>query len=533
MKKLLYLLFAGLLFSCNDWLDIKPENSVTYTNFFQDETDLEAVVTQINAYSSAYMVGIVEHQMWLGMLADEWTNTYESTRSWQPSAIMISGSLSPWKNYYDIIFLCNVLLENSSKAKASVKEERMNFWNGQAYFNKAMAYFMLSRQFGEAVITENSTNLSAYGKSSAIEVIDEAIRNAGLAYDLLPEYAGMKNAAGTTITSKQYGNKESIVAALTHMYAWKGSLIDLFHYEGDAAACYEKAVEYATLLIDKKIGNYDLQLTPEDLCTALSNMGGPNVESIYETELNPDAVSYPTNRIPGRLFVHWPVNKYAKIEETKTKSFRIYRKTVNEIYDPQEKRRAAYFYEKPQTVSVPVIENGQVVGQRDSVTINPLDSTYAYVYKWREGLYLSNNSETSTESFVCLKANQVVWRMGDIYLLRAECYQKLHQDNQAIADLNKIRTRAGAATYPSAQDTEGLQYAIFHERERELFGEGHRFYDIVRNGMPYIKKYLGDTFKDMSESDVLKGALFLYVPDEAFSLNDLMRQNAYWKQFEN
>ena len=35
MKKIyLFLLFLPLL-SCNDWLDISPENSVTLTNYFQ------------------------------------------------------------------------------------------------------------------------------------------------------------------------------------------------------------------------------------------------------------------------------------------------------------------------------------------------------------------------------------------------------------------------------------------------------------------------------------------------------------------
>lgn len=42
MKKIyLFLLFLPLL-SCNDWLDISPENSVTLTNYFQSEADLES-----------------------------------------------------------------------------------------------------------------------------------------------------------------------------------------------------------------------------------------------------------------------------------------------------------------------------------------------------------------------------------------------------------------------------------------------------------------------------------------------------------
>ena len=49
MKKIyLFLLFLPLL-SCNDWLDISPENSVTLTNYFQSEADLESLHTSMMA----------------------------------------------------------------------------------------------------------------------------------------------------------------------------------------------------------------------------------------------------------------------------------------------------------------------------------------------------------------------------------------------------------------------------------------------------------------------------------------------------
>lgn len=530
MRYLIFIITICLFSSCDDWLDVKPENSVTYSNFFQDETDLEAIAVEIHAHLSAYIIGDGEAQLWTGLMADEWSDTYTTIRGWKPSAIM--GSMSPWRAYYDIIFLSNVLLENSSRAADKVREERMNFWNGQAYFAKAVSYFLLSRHFGEAVITKNSVSLEAYGKSSAMEVIDEAIRNARIALNLLPNYEDMKNVAGNTITSKQYGNRGSVVAFLAHMYAWKGSLIDLFHYEGNREECYQTAIQYADMLINQETGIYALQNTPEDLCVAISKVGGPNPESIYEVELNADAWLYPLCNVPGRMFVGWPIDKNKKIEETQYSSFRIFRETVNKVFDPNEKRKQAYFYETVESVSVPVVKNGQIIGERDSVVLNPMDSTYAYVIKWREGLYKVDNSISATEIFICLKANQILWRLADIYLLRAECHVKLGHDDLAIADLNKIRDRAGAALYPAATDTQGLQFAVFRERERELFGEGHRFYDVVRNGMSYIKTYLGEPFQQMSDNDILNGSIFLPIPDGAFTQNDLMRQNNYWRQFE-
>ena len=105
----------------------------------------------------------------------------------------------------------------------------------------------------------------------------------------------------------------------------------------------------------------------------------------------------------------------------------------------------------------------------------------------------------------------------------------------AKADLNEIRSHNHAKAYPnSSGDEKGLKYAIFHERERELLMEGHRFYDVVRNGMEYINTYLQPTtFKPMTLEDVKMGAIFYPIHDSAFKNNSVLRQNTYWAQYIN
>ena len=120
--------------------------------------------------------------------------------------------------------------------------------------------------------------------------------------------------------------------------------------------------------------------------------------------------------------------------------------------------------------------------------------------------------------------------MADIYLLRAECYAKLN-DDRAVADLNKIRGRAQASLYPAVGETD-LQKAIFLERSKELIFEGHRYYDIIRNGLDYIRTYLDGNFKTLTIEDIKEGALYLPVADGAFTLNNVMRQTIYWSRYE-
>ena len=48
MKKRLYIIlllgFTGMLSGCEEWIDMKPENSVTFGNAFESERDIEAAL---------------------------------------------------------------------------------------------------------------------------------------------------------------------------------------------------------------------------------------------------------------------------------------------------------------------------------------------------------------------------------------------------------------------------------------------------------------------------------------------------------
>lgn len=95
-------------------------------------------------------------------------------------------------------------------------------------------------------------------------------------------------------------------------------------------------------------------------------------------------------------------------------------------------------------------------------------------------------------------------------------------------DLNYVRNRAHAKIYPADTDTEGLQMAIFREREREMFFDGERYYDIVRNGYYNFPGMISETFEKLSEQDVKDGALYVPIMDTEMQRNTLMRQNPYW-----
>ena len=74
-------------------------------------------------------------------------------------------------------------------------------------------------------------------------------------------------------------------------------------------------------------------------------------------------------------------------------------------------------------------------------------------------------------------------RVADLYLIRAEArLRKASPDFVgAVADLNRVRARAGAALYPAGETDAGeLLHAIWDERRLEFAFESDRWYDLVR-----------------------------------------------------
>lgn len=504
MKKLFYILMlVFVIVSCDSILDLQPKNSVTFDHYFRNEKDLEALVIQMNG-DMRNMLGKVSYQEHMGMKVDRIkgsATSFTKLRNLDPNILTNKSAQQQWKSFYNVLFLTDLFIDNYKKAEG-VSQNRFDFWLGQTYFVRAVCYFNLVRSWGDCVITKGSNYTGKYAKSPALEVLDTAIVAAERAYKMLPKYNELRGTSSRKMLSKQYGCKGSAAGLLVHLYAWKGGV---FHDE----EANRQAVAWADKLLNPEnqaeVGIYKLAEDPEEVCTKV--MERRSDESVFELEISyTDNSSYGTF-LPGSFLLDWPVKRNTDPGDIVDMTYGIYTSTVNKMYEQNDKRRTAYFY------------------MPDETGLNP--AGLAYLYKWRNALY----RESATEVYlVGMDANRILIRLADVQLLRAECRARLNDLAGAKADLNVIRDRAGATKFPDAVGDEdhrnGLLYAIFKEREKELLYEGHRYYDVVRNG--YYRTELSEGFTALSDVDIRNGALYLPVPETAFSYNDLMIQNTYW-----
>jgi hypothetical protein len=514
MKRIFYLLALTACLACDDLLDVKPENAVTYTNFFETEKDLNQTNAELYArLREIYFLfsGSNPHII-MGLRYDA-QNAYdeypEELKSLLPQAFKAQGGLS-WAYHYGAIFQANLILDNLFRA-TSVASDRVDHYAGHAHFVKGLVYYEIARRWGDAPVPTTSRAIETLGRLPAAAVLDTAEANARKALALLLPHDVSVDYKGAP-TGKVYAHKGAAAALLAHIHAWRGGCFN------DMEA-YREAERYCSMILDGEVGFFQLEPDPEAVCVNKGAGGRLTTESLFELVNNPldFGGGFTTGRYHAGIGFHmgstysygaFPFNPLPD-QESENRYYNYYllsNETVKEIWGEEDARREAYFHDFAGMEAMPA----EVTGG------------YAYPYFWREAVL-----DPYWGELVNLEGNRLFWRLADLILLRAEARCRAGLPG-AEEDLNRVRDRAGADRYPAARDTGGLQMAIFREREKELFFDGERYYDIVRNGYYRLPGMISPAFEQLTEADVAGGALHVPVADEVFERNAKMRRNPFW-----
>lgn len=495
IQRLLFLLITLTAYSCDDFLEPLEEAKVTNQNFWTSEQDAESALNGLqdrfrSTFGSYEMLSrdrgcIFDYTT--GSRKDMCDNNLQATIERSDARII-------WTYEYMTIAHANLILDNIHRV--SLQEDRYNFYVGQALGIRAYSYFYILRTWGDAPWVTASEDVGEKARTPWQDIADYILDDLQKVTKLLPVAAELKYADGTPIVSKQYFSRGTAYALMAHIYAWKGAL-------NNQPELFPKAIEAATEAINN--GGYGLVESPFEVSEQV--MHGNTVEGILELDYDVKNNEYKAygGYIAG-VCQRWPIQKNTTPQTAR--NARISNDLVYRLYpDKNDKRREAYFYklDSMANVSTNITKGG------------------AYIIKWKHPVVYEEG--LSAGRMKTYDENEILLRLPDIILLRAELLAKTGDTGGAIADLNTIRQRAGAADYSSAEGD--LQKAIALERDRELLLEASiRYWDKVRNGT--FREDLYGKFKTLTDEDVRNGALYLPVASQAFVNNPLMRQTPYW-----
>ena len=485
MKKITFILISFALLSCS--LDTKPDTVWGEGDYLETEGQLKGLLNggYVNMQKALGAGVIIYGEMRSDIHYCNRTSEVDFDNIINNNITSYNKHAS-WASFYQIIQQANLVIANAYEMveKGIVSEDTAEQILGEAYAMRAFTYFWITRIWGEAPLVLEPSVGDKYDsrlKKSSVEVIfDRILEDIEAAKSLIQD-----NASRTHFTlSSVYALQAQVC---TWLKDWEGVLQANSHFfEEDGVTLKNKGYSLATLY-DSKNSNADTNYISNCEYAAIFNVG-KSKESIFELGYSID-----DNALSNSL--------YNVFDSIRPKSDVKSRYTKNKSTDW---RCAINFYDNSPKLTKYFIE------------------------------FTDYNLETR---------NIVLLRLGEMVLLQAEAYINLiavaesaeeieKLKNKGIAMLNIIRKRAGGEAYLinadnyQSEDPEmisSLKILVAEERYKELFGEGYRYFDLIRTGT--LLEFMGPI---NGQYDMLSAVWPIHYNEILYS-NGAVEQNVYYK----
>ena len=445
-----------------DFLDRDPYIGSSAGNFYQTPEDAEAATIACYAPLQVEISDGAHFRWYFGDIVSDDADKGGSGDTDEPDLLEFEAFfgdpssgivLGEWKTAYKGIAYCNIALENIPGIDMDELEKSALL--GEAQFLRAYWYFNLVTTFGRVPLVTRSLAPSEYAQPQAeINAIwDQIVADLEEAAANLPE----KSAYSTAETGRATRGAANALLAKAHLY------------QGNWAECRARCEDVVNS------GEYFLDPNYGSIFTEAGE-NGPG--SIWE-------IQYANNTGGNWGAQFWSDGTYTNVFQRARGTFSGYGFNLPtqdfvdefEVWEEQigpdlitktDPRRGYTVYELDDNAS----DWGQIT---EEATGAP------HLYYARK--YFNPSSELAPfgDPNPNGGSNDRVIRYADVLLMHAEACNQTGDDATALASLNMVRARA---TVPAVEGISGqtLLNAIWHERRVELGLEGHRFFDLVRQG---------------------------------------------------
>lgn len=523
MKRLSYIILLLALAigipntGCKKFLNVEPLNKLSGNNFWRTEQDAENFAIDVNRLfrnatmsSAIFAVGDQRSapvRAYSGAFPYRWDFDYLPTNNirlliaarndrtgftndvllrewWQQNA---RYDLIPnWTPFYRVIQAANIMQKEMDLIPAeAITEAKRKQYKAEAVFMRCMSYYFLVRLFGDVPYYTQAYQQDPLPRTNMVKVFNECVNELKKVKDDLPwTYPDPANRGVRAM-------RGGALALMMHMKMWNAGFD-----QNNANGYYQETVDYGNEIEELgvvKEGAY--KMLPLELTYQV--MFGRSQEALYEIQLS-DNYGESSARARFKFSVGLVNQNFAPAISDRNYSELVFNPNyMRKIYpeDVTDRRKEIWF---------------------DVNTMYKDDGTMVF--------YKMFNRAAGTQGS---DDNPIVFRLADTYLLQAEALAELGTDDGKATDLlNKIRTRAGAELFPAQPGEGNLKDAIYWERCKELMGEGHYFYDLVRT-----KKIINPDFcyYPLTYSAFLSGAWTWPIDRAALTNNPHMTLNNYWQ----
>lgn len=404
-------------------------------------------------------------------------------------------AMSNWRRWYAVINAANVFLERVHEVKENDErytDNNMTVDIAQVRFLRAFAYFYMVRIWGDVplIISSHDGEFQNKARDDQDKVLTWAEQEMlAAAADLPYLYSlGDEQQLGDYYNetagrwSGALARKLTAYAFLAHLAAWQGN--------------YPDVATYTKFIIDNYSKGRMGYTSTGDLSNASGFFFGKKDNHLF-------GFNFDWGHVDASFTGH--------LEEL-TLAAPVVNKSVPDIYLTKDSILSVF---------------NEVGDERFSLDTlgNPLTENYFTNFNGKYPIFSKikciMGGSTADPSFRIFSSAIVLTRLEDIVLLRAEALAALGERNQGIEQLNVIRELRGLDVYNETANG-SLIDAIFKERKRELMGEGHQWYDLVRynrirNNDPEFTKLINE------------GGIYWPINRSLLSQNDQLEQNTYWK----
>lgn len=459
MKKIIYVCSIVLitLFSCDDFLEIEPQDSLTSTGFYITAKDAVLAVNAaydgfqtLNYYGLNYPMmlnlsggdavkggfGAGDRAQYLEYINFNVTDGNIRTQEFYQSAW---GSINRANQVLDNVGIMETGPEFSEALKSRIL--------GEATFLRALHYYNLVLGFGGMPIYTTVPKIEddPFPRAS----IDDTW--AFIIQDLQDAAASLPDAYESADLGR--ATKGAANAMLARISAFRGNWSDV--------------VTYTNAVISSPAG-YDLA---PDYGSNFDGSGNNNIESIFEVQYTISSTSLGVWGQAG----DWNSSALSRYSAPQLENggwaFMSPSQDLVDDYEAGDLRLAATVY--------------QTGDPYNGGTFDPTAGTHA-ANAGNFGLkkFTGVGDDTNGLGFAI---NLKLVRFGEILLLKAEAENELNGPTATALDpLNRIRVRA-ALPEVNAVNNPGLDQSVLrdillHERRIELSYEGVRFYDVIHRG---------------------------------------------------